>query len=248
MVTDTIDIVRPVMPRNLNTVTSKDAIALVATFRPWFETPAVIAKISAGAVRTREFLEANNCTSTPLGAIGDPDPWLHIEDVETSELLETDDEEWLALRLSSLRMATFCEGACRLIGVLDESGALPWYAYTYNDQSTNLAEYAFHQRLMRSYFKCMKLGKDPKTDSSGMLDDLLPLLLYRPHAQRGPARAKIVQMVSVGLWDADPPGAGARDWKIRAGPVARALHFDAFVPTVKRFQPLLRGSSRPGDR
>jgi hypothetical protein len=158
------------------------------------------------------------------------------------QLQETADNIRLDLRLSGLRLKTFGEGACRMIGILNETDALPKFANSYNDASTNLAEWFLHERLMRSYLKAKASGEDPNTIGSVNLGDLLDLYLYEPGAQQGAVRAKIVQMVSVGLWDADPP-VGARQWKIRAGPVATEFHLEVFAPVVEHFKQYLRGVS-----
>ncbi len=237
---------RPIMPRNLSTVKSEEAIRLVTQFRVWFTRPEFQHDLADAASRTKEFLTDNNCTSSAFGAIGEPEPWAKIENVPVSELQPTEDEVRLDLRLSALRIRTFAEGACRFIGIMEELKALPKNAYTYCDPSTNLAEWFQHEGLMRTYLRTKASGLDPDKADSVKLSDLLPLYMYSEKAQQGALRGKLVQMVSVGLWDADPPKSTTnptKEWKITVGPLAVTFHRDVFWPVVQHFKLLLRGGS-----
>jgi hypothetical protein len=93
---------------------------------------------------------------------------------------------------------------------------------------------------MRSYLHSIASELNPGTIGSLKLGDLRNVYLYGEGAQQGPIRAKMVQMVSVGLWDADPPD-GTREWKIRAGPVAIEFHLNGFAPVVEHFKKYLKG-------
>jgi len=235
-----MSVVRPIMPVHLSTVKAEEAAELVTQFKEWFGREESSDLVQSSANRTRNFLLDYDHTPTPQGGIGDAEPWVKLEDVPLPQLQETEDEIRLDLRLSGLRLKTFGEGACRMIGILNETDALPKFANSYNDSSTNLAEWFLHERLMRSYLKAKASGENPSTIGSVKMGDLMDLYLYDPKSQQGAVRAKIVQMVSVGLWDADPP-VGAREWKIRAGPVAIQLHLEVFVPVVKHFKRYLKG-------
>lgn len=228
---------RPTMPIRLSTVKADEAADLVNKFKEWFGLEEIQRLVQDSARRTQSFLLQYDHTPTPQGGIGEAEPWVQLEGVPLPELEETDDEVRLDLRLSGLRLKTFAEGACRMIGILNETDALPKFANTYNDTSTNLAEWFMHERLMRAYLQSKASAPSPK------LGDLMDLYLYDPKSQQGAVRAKIVQMVSVGLWDADPP-VGARDWKIRAGPVATEFHLKVFVPVIEHFKQYLKGSQQ----
>lgn len=238
---------RPKMLTRFSEAKAQEAAALISQFKKWFARTETQEKIVACAIPTRQFLEAYNCTPNQHGGPGDPVPWVRMEGVPLNELQETNDEIRIDLRLSGLRLKTFAEGACRFIGILNEANALPENAYSYADASTNLAEWFLHESLMRAYLKSKALGEDPSKASSYKLDDLLPTYLYSAAPRRDALRAKIVQMVSVGLWHADPPQEGAREWKIRAGFVATTFHTDVFTPVVEYFRPQLRGrGAQPG--
>ncbi|MGH0214363.1 hypothetical protein NKY66_10655 [Sinorhizobium meliloti] len=239
-----MSVARPTMPLHLSSVKAEEAAELITQFKEWFGRNENRDLVKSSAQRTRAFLLEYDHTPTLQGGIGDAEPWVKLEDVPLPRLQETEDEIRLDLRLSGLRVKTFCAGACRMIGILNETNALPKFANSYNDASTNLAEWFLHERLMRSYLKSKASGENPDTIGSAKLSDLLGLYMYEQGAQQGAVRAKIVQMVSVGLWDADPP-VGAREWKIRAGPVATEFHLEVFVSVVEHFKQYLRGSQEP---
>ncbi|TBG52562.1 hypothetical protein [Rhizobium leguminosarum] len=231
---------RPTIPLRLTTVMSEEAIKLVTEFKAWFGQKEIIDLVKAKAKEARDFL-IDNHDRLPLPDGGTlTEPWAKIEDVPVEHLQKTDDEIRLDLRLSQLRLKTFAVGACRLIGILD-ADALPKNAISYSDRSTNLVEWALHERLMRSYLKAKaSVENNPNEIGSLKMDDLMGLYLYEPKSQQEAVRAKIVQMVSVGLWEADPPK-GARDWKIRAGPLAIQVHLEVFGPVVKHYKRYLKG-------
>ncbi|ENN89818.1 hypothetical protein RHSP_80953 [Rhizobium freirei PRF 81] len=231
---------RPQIPMHLNTVMADEAADLIEKFKDWYCQPGTRAKVEECVPRTRDFLLKYDHTPTIHGGIGECEPWIRLEDVPLPDLDETDDQMRLDLRFSALRLKTFAEGASRFLGILNEIEGLPKNANSYNDKSTNLAEWFLHERLMRTYLQLVADGKDPKDGSSVKLQDLLHTYLYQDGAQQGPIRAKVVQMVSLGLWDADPP-TNNRAWRIRAGIVAVRFHYDVFTPVVAKFKPYLTG-------
>jgi len=231
---------RPVMPSRFSTAKADEAAELIASFKAWYSRPEILAMISAAAGKTKQFLLEYDNTPNVHGGIGEAEPWVLLEDVPLPELAEINDEMRFDLRFSGLRLKTFAEGTCRMLGVLNEMEALPKNANGYNDAATNLAEFFLHERLMRSHFQHVQAGQDPWDKQSLQLDDLLSAYLYTDKAQQGPIRAKLVQMVSLGLWDADPP-TKTRSWKIRAGIVAVRFHIDVFTPVVAHFKPQLWG-------
>ncbi|MBY5453944.1 hypothetical protein HFO91_30665 [Rhizobium leguminosarum] len=232
---------RPKIPRHLYSVKSKDAKALIPEIKEWFSQPKIQEEISKSALHTRDYLIDYNNTPTEHGGIGDTVPWVHLEDRRLDELLPTTDTAWIDLRVSALRLKTFAEGACRMMGRLNEMDALPEGAHTYIDASTNLIECCIHEKVMRSYFEAKAANKDQSEASSIKLKQLVPTYLYKPSSPQAVLRAKIVQMMSVGLWVADPPQGKKVAWEIRAGPVAVAFHLGVFAPVVQHFQPYLTG-------
>ncbi|MGO7661590.1 hypothetical protein ACC697_03825 [Rhizobium ruizarguesonis] len=234
------DCKRPVMPNHFTTAKADEAAELVAAFKAWYNCPTTMSMIEEAVGKTEKFLVKYDHTPTAHGGIGESKPWIHLEDVPLPDLAETKDEVRFDLRFSGLRLKTFAEGTCRLLGILNEMEALPTNANSYNDRATNLAEFFVHERLMRSYLQHVAAGEKPEEKESLKLSDLLQVYLYAPGAQQGPIRAKVVQMVSLGLWDADPP-TETRNWKIRAGVVAVRFHIDVFTPVVAHFKPQLWG-------
>ena len=231
---------RPQIPMHLNKVQADEAVELVERFKHWYSQPKTLAKVEECVPRTKDFLFKYDHTPTIHGGIGESEPWIRLEDVPLPDLEETDDQMRLDLRLSGLRMKTFADGASRFLGILNEIEGLPKNANSYNDKSTNLAEWFLHERVMRTYLQLVAAKKDPNDAASLKLQDLLSTYLYKTGAQQGPIRAKVVQMVSLGLWDADPP-TNIRAWRIRAGIVAIRFHFDVFTPVVDKFKPYLTG-------
>lgn len=234
---------RPVMVRHLTTAKAQEAKDLISRFKSWFALPHVREQIGKSAERTKKFLLEYDHTPTPQGGIGVAEPWVKLEDLPLMSMEATDDEMRIDLRLSGLRLKTFAEGACRMIGILNEADMLPKFANEYNDASTNLAEWFLHERLMRTHLKTEAANADPSIIGSVKLNDLLDLYLYEQGAQQGAIRAKMVQMVSLGLWDADPPSE-RREWRIRAGPVAIVFHKEVFWPVVKHFEGFICGSEK----
>jgi len=234
------DCLRPVIPNHFTRAKADEAAELVTAFKAWYACPQTVSMIEEAARKTERFLVKYDHTPTAHGGIGESRPWVHLEDVPLPDLSETKDEVRFDLRFSGLRLKTFAEGACRLLGILNEMEALPINANGYNDRATNLAEFFIHERLMRSHLQHLEAGQNPWEMESLKLSDLLDVYLYAPGAQQGPIRAKVVQMVSLGLWDADPP-TETRNWKIRAGIVAVRFHIDVFTPVVAHFKPQLWG-------
>ncbi|MGR9293629.1 hypothetical protein ACU8OS_35275 (plasmid) [Rhizobium leguminosarum] len=240
---------RPEISADLRLAQSEEAAEYIAQFKLWFATETVERKIKRAAKRALKFMIDYDHTPNLQGGIGEPTPWVKLEGVSLPELLPTNNAMVKDLRLSGLRLKTWSEGTCRMIGLLNDDDALPRYANTYNDRSTNLAEWFLHDQLMRAHFKAVAVGDDPKKISVANMNDLMPMYLYDPQSQQEALRAKIVQMVAVGLWDADPPPPkGGVPWKIRAGPVAIVFHEKVFHPTIKHFKQFLNGSSKKEDK
>ncbi|MCK8782725.1 hypothetical protein M0654_22435 [Rhizobium sp. NTR19] len=231
---------RPVIPMHLNSAQADEAAALIGQFKEWYSQQGTLDKIEESVSRTKEFLLRYDHTPTPHGGIGETEPWIRLEDSLLPDLEKTDDAMRLDLRLSGLRLKTFAEGACRFIGIMNEIDGLPKNANRYNDASTNLAEWFLHERLMRTYLQRLAANKNPNEGSSLKLQDLLSAYLYQEGAQQGPIRAKVVQMVALGLWDADPPTTN-RAWSIRAGVGGVRFHVGVFTPVVDHFKKYLPG-------
>ncbi|ANL11958.1 MULTISPECIES: hypothetical protein [unclassified Rhizobium] len=240
---------RPTILADLRLAQSEDAAAYIAEFKAWFKCEKVEKKIRKAAKYTLKYLIDYNHTPTFHGGEGEPKPWVRLEGVPLPELVATNNAMVKDLRLSGLRLKTWSEGACRMIGLLNDEKGLPLFANTYNDRSTNLAEWFIHEQMMRAHFRAVADGKNPKEIGVVNMNDLMPMYLYDPQSQQEALRAKIVQMVAVGLWDADPPPSkGGVPWKIRAGPVAIVFHEKVFHPTIKHFKQFLNGSSKKEDK
>lgn len=233
-----MEIIRPAIPPRFTTTRADEAAKLITEFKAWFAREEFHQAVQVSTKRTREYLMDYDHTPTPQGGIGDANPWVKLEGVPLPQLPPTDDPVLKDLRLSGLRLKTWSEGVCRMIGILSEADALPKFANSYNDASTNLAEWFLHEQLMRAHLKTKEAKQDPTKIGVIKLNDLLWVYMYDPRAQQEAVRAKVVQMVSVGLWDADPP-VDAKEWKIRAGPVAVAFHLDVFFPVVEHFKKYL---------
>ncbi|NKK58812.1 hypothetical protein GFM44_23215 [Rhizobium leguminosarum bv. viciae] len=235
---------RPIIPTNLGSIEADPAKALTSDFKRWFS--AHDDKLVDCAKQTKAYLIKYDRTPSPLGARGEEMPWVRIEDELIPDLEATTDEDRIDLRLSGLRIKTFAEGTCRLIGLLDEIDILPKNANSYNDRSTNLIEFAIHERLMRSYIKCQAAGGNHEEIASFKLGDLVGVYLYGAGVDQAVIRAKVVQMASVGLWEADKPKK-SRIWRIRARPTAIKFHKEVFGPVVKHFRPYLSGGFKGYD-
>lgn len=104
---------RPVMLTRFTTAKAEEAAELIAVFKAWYSLPTTLSMISAAAGKTERYLLDYDNTPNVDGGIGEPEPWVKLEDVTLPDLAETKDEMRFDLRFSGLRLKTFAEGTCR---------------------------------------------------------------------------------------------------------------------------------------